>query len=81
MCGLREPLQGRGFCQYRRAAPFAQLPGSGGADGDGRGRRQQPVEVFFAQRALELNDGGGARKRDGSDAIARDPGPALLDVE
>ena len=81
MSRLREPLKGRGFGQNRRATAFSQLPGSGGTDGHGRSRGQQPVEILFAQRTLELYDRGGACERDGADAIAPDPGPALLQVE
>ncbi|HZC85988.1 MAG TPA: hypothetical protein VE266_03255 [Steroidobacteraceae bacterium] len=56
--------------------------GRGGApDGDGRGAVEQPPEVGFTERARQLAHRGGAREGDRADPAARDPRPALLEIQ
>ena len=79
--GVREAAQCGGLGEHGRAAELGEHACGGRADGYGGGAGEELVEILATECALQLDDGGGARERDGADFVAVDPGAAIGHVE
>src|SRR4051812_47581568 len=78
---VREAAQRGGLRPHRSTAQLGEHSCCRRTDGDGGGGLEQPVEILFTQRALELDDGGGPRERHRADLAAADPVAALVEIE
>src|SRR6476646_2343534 len=79
--GVREPAQRGGLGEDGSTAELGEHARGGRADGDCRCGREELLEMLATQRALELDDRGGARESHRADLVALDPRAAVVHVE